>query len=124
MKQNQIPLAIPIELVDVIRNVMRPLVAELVAELLAERGSSAIASTAQRPAARPEDPQAWMTVKEAAEYLRIHPKTVLRLLASEQITAGTGLVGYQVTTPNGTWRIHRDDADAYQRRSTSRYGIR
>ncbi|NMM89633.1 hypothetical protein B2J88_35750 [Rhodococcus sp. SRB_17] len=63
-----------------------------------------------------------MTVKEVAQYLRIHPKTVLRLLASEQITAGTGLVGYQVTTPNGTWRIHRNDADKYQRRPGADYG--
>ncbi|TSD50470.1 helix-turn-helix domain-containing protein [Rhodococcus sp. KBS0724] len=83
-----------------------------------------MASTAQGLAARPEDSHAWMTVKEAADYLRIHQKTVLRLLASEQITAGTGLVGYQVTTPNGTWRIHRDDADRFQRRPTSKYGIR
>lgn len=51
----------------------------------------------------------WMTVREAAEYLRKHPQTVIRLLHTEQ------LKGFQSSGRNGTWRVHRDDADAYLR---------
>lgn len=51
----------------------------------------------------------WMSLAETADYLRLHRKTVERLLRDKV------LVGYQ---PNGTgacWRVHRDDADAYVR---------
>ncbi|MFC9764635.1 helix-turn-helix domain-containing protein [Rhodococcus jostii] len=65
-----------------------------------------------------------MTVKETGQYLRLHPKTVLKALASERIQAGSGLVGYQTKAPNGSWRIHRDDADAYQRQPTAGYGLK
>lgn len=51
----------------------------------------------------------WMTVKEAAAYMKRHPKTVLHLLHTEQ------LLGNQPSGRNGEWRIHRDDADTYLR---------
>ncbi|WP_072713752.1 helix-turn-helix domain-containing protein, partial [Rhodococcus rhodnii] len=51
------------------------------------------------------DDSPWMTVAEAAAYMRRHPKTVLRMLYDGE------LAGYQATEPNGRWRIHRDDAD-------------
>ena len=56
----------------------------------------------------------WMTVDEAAAYLRRHPKTVLRMLHDSRLR------GYQVTEPNGTWRIHRDDADQFMRTPAKR----
>ncbi|QOH55219.1 helix-turn-helix domain-containing protein [Rhodococcus rhodochrous] len=52
----------------------------------------------------------WMTVKEAAAYIKRHPQTVLHLLHTEQI------VGFQASGRNGEWRIHRDDLDNYLRR--------
>lgn len=52
---------------------------------------------------------AWMTVPETAEYLRLHQKTVLRLLRKRL------LVGHQPNGAGACWRVHRDDADAYVR---------
>lgn len=66
----------------------------------------------------------WMTVNETAEYMRRHPKTVLKFLADEQVEEGTGLVGYQKTSPNGVWRIHRDDADAFLRKPAAGFGLK
>lgn len=51
----------------------------------------------------------WLTVSEAAAYLKRHPQTVLHLLHTEQ------LKGFQASGRNGSWRIHRDDADTYMR---------
>lgn len=70
-----------------------------------------------------ENTSPWMTVNETAEYIRRHPKTVLGYLADEQVRAGTGLVGYQRTAPNGVWRIHRDDADAFLRKPVAGFGL-
>ena len=56
----------------------------------------------------------WMTVDEATAYIRRHPKTVLRILDDSRLR------GYQVTEPNGTWRIHRDDADQFMRNPAQR----
>lgn len=51
----------------------------------------------------------WMTVKEAAGYMKRHPQTVLHLLHTEQLR------GFQSSGRNGAWRIHREDADAFMR---------
>ncbi|NKR75833.1 helix-turn-helix domain-containing protein [Rhodococcus hoagii] len=56
----------------------------------------------------------WMTVKEAGEYMRRHPQTVLHLLHTEQ------LVGFQAAGRNGSWRIHRDDIDEFMRNPKAR----
>ena len=49
-----------------------------------------------------------LTVEEVAEYLRIHPYTVRRLVRAGQ------LPGFKV---GGQWRFHRDEVD---QRSKSR----
>lgn len=56
----------------------------------------------------------WLTVKEAAAYIKRHPQTMLHLLHTEQI------VGFQASGRHGEWRIHRDDLDNYLRRPASR----
>lgn len=64
------------------------------------------------------DGSPWMTVKEAAEYLRRHPQTVLHLLHTQQLR------GFQSSGRNGAWRIHRDDADTYMRTPARRRRLR
>ncbi|MDV6272438.1 helix-turn-helix domain-containing protein [Rhodococcus erythropolis] len=71
-----------------------------------------------------EIPSPWLTVNETAEYVRRHPKTVLKWLSDEQAKPGSGLVGFQKTAPNGVWRIHRDDADAFLRRPAPGFGLK
>ncbi|MBM4726050.1 helix-turn-helix domain-containing protein [Rhodococcus hoagii] len=56
-----------------------------------------------------EPPSPWLTLKEAAAYMRRHPQTVLHLLHTEQLR------GAQPSGRNGSWSIHRDDIDKYMR---------
>ncbi|AUM16488.1 MULTISPECIES: helix-turn-helix domain-containing protein [Rhodococcus] len=61
----------------------------------------------------PQITSPWMTVDEAAEYLRCSVKTIRRALDDKR------LIGYQ-STRKGTWRIHRDDVDEFVRTPASR----
>lgn len=54
------------------------------------------------------DNSPWLTTPEAGFYARRHPKTVLRALRTGELR------GHQAKA-NGTWRIHRDDVDAWLR---------
>jgi excisionase family DNA binding protein len=55
-----------------------------------------------------------MNTSQAATYLQLHEKTVLRLLRRGL------LVGHQPNGVNGCWRVHRADADAYVRGTSSK----
>lgn len=50
-------------------------------------------------------PEEWMTVSEAAELFRLHPKTVYRQLAAGTFPVDARRFGHQ-------WRISRRDAAA------------
>ncbi|MGX4707655.1 helix-turn-helix domain-containing protein (plasmid) [Rhodococcus sp. DMF-1] len=52
----------------------------------------------------------WMTVKQAAAYLGMHPNTVLHHLKDTK-----QLRGYQPSGKDGVWRIHRSDVDEFIR---------
>lgn len=51
----------------------------------------------------------WLTTRQAATYAGRNPQTVRDALADGE------LVGYQRTAPNGRWRIHIEDIDAWVR---------
>lgn len=54
-----------------------------------------------------------LTVKEAAAYARCCDRLIYRALRRRELKGSQG-VG-PVQTPRGTWRIHRDDLDAWLR---------
>jgi hypothetical protein len=51
----------------------------------------------------------WLGTTEGAKYAKRHPKTLLRALRQGELR------GFQSKKPNGTWRIHIDDIDAWVR---------
>jgi hypothetical protein len=72
-------------------------------------------TTAEAPAA-PAVVTPWMTVEEAAPYLRRHKKTVYALLRKYERTGGReGLKGGQPDGPNTKWFVHIADADRFMR---------
>lgn len=55
------------------------------------------------------DQSPWMTTTEARLYARCGRRQLLAALHTGE------LAGTQRTAPRGTWRIHRDDVDAWLR---------
>lgn len=49
----------------------------------------------------------WLTVAQACERAQLSRKTVMNALHDGQ------LIGHQLTTPGGRWRIHIDALDAW-----------
>lgn len=66
----------------------------------------------------------WMTTQETATYARVHENTVLKALQKCVSSSGReGLKGHQ-RVPNGSWRIHHDDADRWLRGEAPSRGVR
>ena len=108
-----ISIELPQKAIEVLAEILRPSIALAVRQSISEH----FETLGHLPewSTPPDSQSSWMGVNEAAAYMRCHPKTVLKMLANEQAKPGSGLMGHQKTVPNGVWRIHRDDVDAWIR---------